>query len=124
MRALIDSPSTHLLVAAQGTEIVGYSLVLRRKGIRSARLYSLAVFPDQTGRGLGRLLLDAAECAAVKAGAVRLTLEVREDNPAAARLYERAGYRFVRARPNYYADGAGALRYERMLSPAGIARAA
>ena len=44
-----------------------------------------------------------------------LRLEVREDNARAIRIYEQNGYRRIGREPDYYEDGATALRYEKTL---------
>ncbi len=121
MRRLAGAPSAILRVAASGNMsapgavIAGYHLVLLRKGSRVARLYSIAVDAGARGGGIGRLLLADAEAMAGKAGRNVLRLEVRRDNAAAIRLYEREGYRRIGAYPAYYADGADALRFEKTL---------
>lgn len=112
-RRLVASPSATVIVAAVGSAIAGYALVLFRAGSRIARLYSLAVAPEF--RGLGRELLDAAEASAAARGCHALRLEVREDNQRAINLYERSGYHRFGKRPDYYADGATALRFEKDL---------
>jgi ribosomal-protein-alanine N-acetyltransferase len=124
MRALIVSPSADMLVAVRGRDPVGYAGVLRRRGSATARLYSLAVHPDELGKGYGRLLLAAAERAARQAGAHRLRLEVRADNAAAAALYASAGYRASGRRDDYYADGMAALLFQRDLAAVQTAKAA
>lgn len=124
LRWLIGSPSTRFLVAEKHGRIVGYALVLTRKGSGVARLYSLAVAPGHTGGGIGRRLLEAAERSAAKAGAERLRLEVRADNAAAGRLYAAAGYRRIAALEDYYEDGAAAFRCEKRLATIAAAPAA
>jgi len=52
-----------------------------------------------TGRGAGRLLVDAVAAAARSAGARRLTVMTTNDNLRALRLYQRAGFRFAEHRP-------------------------
>jgi ribosomal protein S18 acetylase RimI-like enzyme len=113
--ALAKSRSASLLVACRDGDLLGYALVLFRRGSRSARLYSLAVAPSTGGAGIGGALLRAAEAAASARGADRLALEVRIDNVAAIRLYHGAGYALLGRRENYYSDGAAALRYARDL---------
>ena len=54
-------------------------------------------------RGLGRRLLEFIEDAARRSGARMTTLEVRESNYRARRLYNSAGYRIVGFRRGYYA---------------------
>lgn len=53
-------------------------------------------------QGLGRALLGHVLEAAARAGAVRATLEVRESNTAACRLYELMGFTVTARRPGYY----------------------
>ena len=58
--------------------------------------------------------LDAPEAARAQ-GCDRLRLEVRADNGAGIRLYQRRGYTRFAVRPDYYEDGMEAWRYERAL---------
>lgn len=111
----LGNPRARLRVVLQGRVVAGYTLVLLRRGCRVARLYSIAVDPASRGAGLGARLLADAEAQARKAGAVALRLEVRVDNAAAIKLYQRRGYRRFASLPDYYQDGAEAWRYERVL---------
>jgi ribosomal protein S18 acetylase RimI-like enzyme len=113
---LAKRPSAFVVVALRGADILGYAILLTRRGIRSARLYSLAVAPEAAGQGIGRRLLDAMERAARRWGALRLRLEVRADNERAIRLYEEAGYALIGRRAEYYSDGMTALLYARDLT--------
>lgn len=115
LRALARSDSVALLVADSGGVLIGYVLVLTRRKCRAARLYSLAVAPAVAGQGVGARLLHAGEAAARFRGAEEMRLEVRADNHAAIRLYERRGYVPIGRREDYYADGMSALRYARDL---------
>ncbi|MEH3118634.1 MAG: N-acetyltransferase [Methylorubrum populi] len=120
IRHAIGSPTMSLLVAVAkdgGSDIlVGAATLERRRTNRSARLSSLAVAPARTGTGLGRLLLEAAEADARSHGCERLRLEVRADNGGGIRLYERGGYARTGTKPDYYADGMEAWRYEKALT--------
>lgn len=108
-----------VLVAVDGGGgVCGGAVVLLRKGSRRARLYSIAVAPGCQGKGLGRVLLGAAEAAACARGAGFLRLEVRCDAPAVQAFYRRHGYRPYGSRPGYYEDGAAALCMEKPLSAA------
>lgn len=119
IRYAIRSPTITLLVAVgPGAALLGAVTVERRKGARRARLTSIATAPGQGGSGLGRALLEAAEADTLAHGHAALRLEVRADNAAGIRLYERAGYRRFGIVPDYYDDGADAWRYERVLGPA------
>lgn len=103
----------------------GYSLVLFHRGTSLARLYSFAVDPACRGRGVGRDLLKEAEGRALDRGAVVMRLEVREDNVAARRLYEKSGYRQFAISPHYYEDGMAAVRMDKTLAPGlGVSAAA
>jgi ribosomal protein S18 acetylase RimI-like enzyme len=55
-------------------------------------LHDLAVAPAHRGRGVGRRLLAAVEDTARALGCCKITLEVRDDNPTAQRLYRAVGY--------------------------------
>ena len=119
LRRLIGRPSARLRVAAErrgGTAaIVGYHLVLFRKGSTVARLYSIAVDARIRRSGLGRRLLADAEAVAASANRGVIRLEVHARNRAAIALYERRGYSRIGRYPRYYADAGDALRYEKPL---------
>jgi ribosomal-protein-alanine acetyltransferase len=74
-----------------------------------AELHSIAVRPSCRRSGLGHRLLAAfvEQCRA--GGASCLWLEVRADNEAAIRLYEKAGFAGEGRRPRYYSDGEDAI---------------
>ncbi|MEX2299988.1 MAG: GNAT family N-acetyltransferase [Bryobacterales bacterium] len=55
-------------------------------------IHDLAVSQDCQGRGVGRSLIEAVEAKALSLGCGKLTLEVREDNDGAQRLYRRLGF--------------------------------
>jgi ribosomal protein S18 acetylase RimI-like enzyme len=55
-------------------------------------IHDLAVMPDYRGRGIGRRLLERIEAKGCDLGCCKLTLEVREDNYLAQRLYQGFGF--------------------------------
>ncbi len=57
----------------------------------------VAVTPASRGLGVGTMLLEAAEAKGRAGGYARMSLSVLGDNTGAQRLYERQGYRRVRA---------------------------
>ena len=114
-RQHLVSPNALVLVAADESGVLGTALVFFRRESDLARLYSIAVAHDARGRGVGEALLAAVEQAALRRGARRMRLEVRQDNAAAMRLYERGGYTRFAERPGYYEDGGHAWRYEKKL---------
>lgn len=114
-RTLISRPTARTIVAQSGDEIVGYAMILFRKGTALARLYSIAVQPQSPTKGVGTMLLEAAEKVAFEEGRIFMRLEVREDNARAIALYERFHYRPIGRYLDYYADHTPALRYEKTL---------
>jgi ribosomal protein S18 acetylase RimI-like enzyme len=115
MLRLIASASAIVLVLDEGDAIAGYALFLTRAGSDGARLYSLAVEPSRSGKGVGAGLLEAAEGIVRRRGHARIHLEVREDNTPAITLYRRFGYRELHRIAHYYADGKAALKFEKSL---------
>ncbi|MCS6800872.1 MAG: ribosomal protein S18-alanine N-acetyltransferase [Chloroflexota bacterium] len=69
-----------------------------------AHLMTIAVRPEERGRGYGEWLLLHAIETAIAAGAEMLTLEVRETNTIAQRLYQKYGLQVEGRRKNYYAE--------------------
>jgi ribosomal-protein-alanine N-acetyltransferase len=65
-------------------------------------IHSLAVRRDHRRRGLATRLLRHVLAEAARQGAARATLEVRESNEAARRLYEKLGFTVSGTRPKYY----------------------
>jgi ribosomal protein S18 acetylase RimI-like enzyme len=59
----------------------------------------LAAYPEARNKGLGRMLLEAAEQIAQEAGKSGLSLIAEDDNVNAIRLYHRFGFRDVATRP-------------------------
>jgi ribosomal protein S18 acetylase RimI-like enzyme len=108
---LISAPSASVLVAEVAGSIAGYAVVLFRRGLDTARLYSVASIV----KGQGSALLDAAEAAAAARAAHALRLEVRRDNARAIALYRRAGYAPIGEVRAYYDDGMAALRFQKVL---------
>jgi [ribosomal protein S18]-alanine N-acetyltransferase len=117
LRHHVANPKADVLVAERGDTLAGVAVVFFNADHRIARLYSIAVAPEARGAGIGEELLVAAERRARMRGRDRFRLEVRTDNAAARRLYERRGYRAFGAKAGYYEDGRDAVRYEKALSP-------
>lgn len=69
-----------------------------------AHINQFAVMPELRRQGLGLQLLEAIIREAAHLGAAELTLEVRESNAPALRLYERAGFFREAVRKNYYTN--------------------
>ncbi len=91
--------------AMNGRTIAGF--ILSRLIEDEAEILSVAVASARRGRGLARKLLDLHMRRLAGLGARAVFLEVDEHNAAAIRLYDRAGFREISRRPNYYPGTAG-----------------
>ncbi len=69
-----------------------------------AHISNIAIHPEYRRRGLGKRLLVHLLEEAVARGASAATLEVRESNLAARKMYEGFGFRVVAVRKHYYSD--------------------
>jgi [ribosomal protein S18]-alanine N-acetyltransferase len=76
--------------------------IMSRKAADEAEILSVAVNARQRGRRLARSLLTLHLRRLAGMGARTVFLEVDENNAPALRLYDRAGFREVGRRPNYY----------------------
>ena len=99
LASLIDGAGA-VLAAAEGGALLGYAwyqLVLDEGYVGN-----VAVAEGCRRQGVGTALVRAMLADAGERGAAFLTLEVRESNAAARRLYERCGFETVGVRRNYY----------------------
>ena len=69
-----------------------------------AHIINLAVGPEFRQKGLGLKMMEYCLGFAAQRGAKLATLEVRQSNEAAQRLYEKCGFRVVAIRKKYYSD--------------------
>lgn len=104
-----------LVLAQKAAEVVGYGLVILRKGSRSARLYSLAVLPKARGYTIAPALLLKLEALALTEQRLFMRLEVAEDNLGAIKMYKKLGYRKFGIYRQYYETGADALRFQKAI---------
>lgn len=116
-RHLLTRGHAATLLDEEAGRIRGYVLLLFSRGTSMARLYSIAVHPDFAHCRIGDRLLDAAEVAAQERDCVSMRLEVRRDNPASLKLFQRHGYRPFKEVLDYYEDHMAALRFEKRLVP-------
>ncbi|MBL8659361.1 MAG: GNAT family N-acetyltransferase/peptidase C39 family protein [Rhodospirillales bacterium] len=117
-RYLLSKANALVLVATEDDDVaLGYVMVLFNRGTSLARLYSIAVDAPVRGRGVGELLLQAAEAGARERDTACVRLEVRADDPSAQSFYRSHGYRQFAMHHHYYEDRADALRMEKSLAP-------
>ena len=86
--------------ARVGRTVAGF--ILSRLAADEAEILSVAVGNRFRGRGLGRRLLDLHLRRLAALGIQAVFLEVEDNNTAARRLYERAGFHEVGRRGGYY----------------------
>lgn len=111
----LRAPHRPVIAATVDGDLAGYALLALRKSSRAVRVYSIAVDARFARRGVGAALLRACEKYARRHRKSRITLEVRYDNRPAIALYEKWGFRQFGVHEDYYADGATALRYRKLL---------
>ncbi len=93
----IEGQRSRALTMTYGDDIVGY-ITLRTPADDSSeqRLGFVIVDDSKRGKGLGKALVSmAVDYAFLKLGATKVSLGVFENNPAAIRCYESAGFRRV-----------------------------
>jgi len=114
-RRFLASRRATVIVAEADGKLAGYVLVLYPPRSKLARLYSIAVAPHIGRRGVGPLLLAAAEQEAWRRRRRSMRLEVHARNSRAIARYEKSGYRLFGRHRDYYDDRGDALRFEKSL---------
>jgi GNAT superfamily N-acetyltransferase len=99
-RQWLADPDSFVLVACREQTLVGYAFVHLRGGSptwpvseRAGELETLAILPEERGRGVGRALLDAVSDRLRGLGATEISLHLLAGNDDAGRFYEREGFR-------------------------------
>lgn len=121
IRSLIRNPRAAVLVATIDGDVVGWSVGLTRehRHYRSGRVYAVAIHPSARGRKLGQALTEGTLAELTAKGIRNVYLEVRSDNEAAIRLYQKLGFVFRRELRDYYGQGRHGIRMMRVLPRAG-----
>src|SRR5437899_2097193 len=117
LRRFLKSPIAEVIVAQHGDRLAGSAIVLFRPRSVVARLYSIAVAPQMGGRGVGAMLLAAAEAAAAARGCRTIRLEVHVTNHAAISRYRKSGYQQFARQRGYYEERGDPVRCEKRLVP-------
>jgi len=98
----LSNPNAVYLVALYGGRVVGYCGLWVI--MDEAHVTTIAVDPSVRGHRVGERLLVEMLLGAQRKGATRATLEVRETNDHAKRLYAKYGFTWVAIRKGYYSD--------------------
>lgn len=101
--ALLQQPGVFSVYSRNG-------FILMRTVADEAEILTLAVRPEARRAGEGGRLVREGLVGAAELGAVRVFLEVAEDNVPARALYARAGFTEAGRRPGYYAGADGGRR--------------
>ena len=112
---LLRKARSLFLVAYVEGEIVGSIIILLRKHILNARIYSLNVHPSYRRIGIGSLLMERGEALVSKMGYRNFTLEAGINNIPAQNLYISKGFSVERRLEKYYKNGDDALRFIKKL---------
>lgn len=114
-RHLLTSPTALVTVSDDEAGLTGCAVLLTNRRTAVARLYSLAVAPRARRQGIAQALLRQAMASSAGVGAQLLRLETRSDNLPAQRLFAHLGFQPFRRVPDYYEDGAEAIRFQRLI---------
>ena len=95
------------VIEVQG-QVAGFCIL--QPVLDEANLLLMAIDPAQQGQGLGYQLLEAS-VAMLKNNPVQIFLEVRENNLAAIKLYEKSGFHQIDLRKNYYPNSNGSREH-------------
>jgi ribosomal-protein-alanine N-acetyltransferase len=118
----INQRGSSTWVAEESGEIAGF-LIAERQAQKVAHIVTIDVVDRWRRRGVGRLLMDAAELWAREQKLLLVYLETAENNIAAQAFYGARGYRKVDSVANYYSDGTSAwvmLKYLKEKEAAGV----
>lgn len=100
LRRMLADESHVILCAGEGGTLAGYAYY--QFVADEGYVGNLAVAEEYRRRGVGRALTEAMCRSAREKGLAFLTLEVRESNLPARRLYESCGFCTAAVRKNYY----------------------
>lgn len=103
-RTELASDDRRHLVARRGDRVVGHAGMLRV--LDDVHITTVAVHPDEEGRGIGTRLVASLLDDARRDGVEAATLEVRATHHRTQRLYARLGFTPAGARKGYYSQPA------------------
>jgi len=98
----VENELADFAVVVQNGTVCGYGLIITAGDV--SELPKICVAPECRRRGMAEALLCWLEGQAHRRGSAELTLEVRESNSGARRLYEKFGFEFVGMRPRFYSQ--------------------
>lgn len=103
----VEDENAHYVVGVRGDEVVCYGGY--HKVLDEAHITNIAVKAGERGKGIGKFLMSELIARAKNAGVKYITLEVRDDNEAAIKLYLSFGFTVEGVRKKYYSNKYDAL---------------
>lgn len=103
----VEDENAHYVVGVRGDEVICYGGY--HKVLDEAHITNIAVKAGERGKGIGKLLMSELIARAKNAGVKYITLEVRDDNEAAIKLYLSFGFTVEGVRKKYYSNKYDAL---------------
>lgn len=99
-KAMLDNNNVYMVAVGEDGEVIGYCGIW---GVGSeGQICNIAVIKEKRNGGIGYALLGCTIDECRKKGMCDFTLEVRESNTAARRLYEKMGFCSEGIRKKYY----------------------
>ncbi len=105
LKYLIIKAKSIVLVAELEGNVIGSMIILLRKHILNARIYSLNVHPGYRRMGIASSLMDFTSDLLKKKGYDNISLETGISNTAAQNLYRSKGFQVNKKLSNYYSNG-------------------
>lgn len=96
----VEDANAHYIVGTRGDEVVCYAGF--HKVLDEAHITNIAVKSSQRGRGIGKFLLGQLIDLAKRLDINYMTLEVKDGNVPAIKLYEGYGFKVEGVRRKYY----------------------
>jgi ribosomal protein S18 acetylase RimI-like enzyme len=117
LTSLLKTPAAVSLLAKENDEAAGFviGLVNDYGEIKLGHIVTIDVIPRYRRRGIATKLLQKVEKEFLNAGVRTSYLEVRDDNVAARKLYQKLEYRKVEVLKDYYSRGGDGIRLEKTL---------
>lgn len=103
----VEDENAYYLVGVRGDEVICYGGF--HKVLDEAHITNIAVRADSRGRGIGTLLMSELIARARLMGVKYMTLEVRDNNENAIKLYKSFGFTVEGIRKRYYNNSRDAL---------------
>ena len=103
----VEDPNAYYVVGVRGEEVICYGGF--HKVLDEAHITNIAVKSTERGKGIGRFLMSELIARAKMADIAHMTLEVRDGNIPAIKLYESFGFKVEGVRKKYYDNKYDAL---------------